>query len=198
MKKALSVFMAVLMLFAALSVGTSASSSDPSPWHGELGSGKPATMEQAVLKFELNGGKLKTGAYVYDTTTGEFSYQDGITGTYVMVPRDEEHATMKAGTTVVLPVVTAPAGWEFTGWYCYTDQQSYAANCAYKLPADCGGQVIEFGAAYTPAEVEEDTFTKVLGILIKVFGAIIGLIMYAGDTEAGVALMEKILGGVLG
>ena len=37
----------------------------------------------------------------------------------------------------------------------------------------------------------------ILGILIKVFGAIIGIVMYQGDTEAGVALMEKVLGGIL-
>ena len=39
---------------------------------------------------------------------------------------------------------------------------------------------------------------KVMKILFSVFGTIIGLLFYAGDTEAGIALMEKVFGGVLG
>ncbi|MDD6528133.1 MAG: hypothetical protein PUF31_10095, partial [Oscillospiraceae bacterium] len=61
MKKALSVFLAILMMFSALSVGTFAaddttgSSVATSPWHGPDGSGKPARYNQVVINFKLNG-----------------------------------------------------------------------------------------------------------------------------------------------
>ena len=197
MKKALSLFMAVLMMFAAMAVGASAESSvNPSPWHGPEGSGKPATPEQAVLSFDLNGGTMKNAVAVYDLNTGTFTSQTGVTGTWYMVPANAN--VMKAGMQVTLPVVTAPKGYQFDGWYCYNDGQPYAANMSYTIPATGAGSVIQFRAAYSPAEIEEDSMTKVLSILTKVFGAIIGILLYAGDTEKGIALVEKMLSGILG
>lgn len=191
MKKILSVLLATLMLFSVLGVSASAS-----VYENYYDQGIVDRNTQVVLAFDLNGGSLKTGAYVYDTTISNFVYKDGedITGKYIMLPRTPD--TQLVGQFVKLPVLNAPDGWQFNGWYCYLDGNSYAANSDFKIPAGAAGEVIEFYAAYSPAEVEEDTFATVLGILIKVFGAIAGIILYNGDTEQGIALFDKILGAL--
>lgn len=191
MKKILSVLLATLMLFSVLGVSASAS-----VYENYYDQGIVDRNTQVVLAFDLNGGSLKTGAYVYDTTISKFVYKDGedITGKYIMLPRTPD--TQLVGQFVKLPVLNAPDGWQFNGWYCYLDGNSYAANSDFKIPAGAAGEVIEFYAAYSPAEVEEDTFATVLGILIKVFGAIAGIILYNGDTEQGIALFDKILGAL--
>ena len=195
MKKVLSLFLAVLMLFGAISVSASAADI-VSPWHGE---GGPATSEQAVLKFKLEGGTLKMGAYVYDLKSGKFVYTEpeDIGDEYVMVPLDG--SSLKPGYFATLPQVTAPAGYQFDGWYCYEDNKAYAATYGgYKIPDDGAGRVIEFHAAYSPTQPEEDTLTKIVGILIQIFGTIIGLIAFNGDTAAGQAMLDELLGGLLG
>lgn len=191
MKKILSVLLATLMLFSVLGVSASAS-----VYENYYDQGIVDRNTQVVLAFDLNGGSLKTGAYVYDTTKSNFVYKDGedITGKYIMLPRTPD--TQLVGQFVKLPVLNAPDGWQFNGWYCYLDGNSYAANSDFKIPAGAAGEVIEFYAAYSPAEVEEDTFATVLGILIKVFGAIAGIVLYNGDTEQGIALFDKILGAL--
>lgn len=191
MKKILSVLLATLMLFSVLGVSASAS-----VYENYYDQGIVDRNTQVVLAFDLNGGSLKTGAYVYDTTISNFVYKDGedITGKYIMLPRTPD--TQLVGQFIKLPVLNAPDGWQFNGWYCYLDGNSYAANSDFRIPAGSAGEVIEFYAAYSPAEVEEDTFATVLSILIKVFGAIAGIILYNGDTEQGIALFDKILGAL--
>ncbi|MBQ8029734.1 MAG: hypothetical protein IJ262_10080 [Clostridia bacterium] len=208
MKKALSVFLAVLMMFSCLAVGASASSSaNPSPWHGDAGSGKPATYEQCVVTFDAAGGTFKQALYVYDLATGAWDVAEAgsLKGVWAMVPQDS--ASQKPTQTIKTPTVTAPEGWQFDGWYCAgymslkaTELQgvTVGANTNLTLPTGCAGEVLQFTAAYSPAEPEEDTMATVMGILIKIFGTIIGILMYRGDADAGIAMMEKVLGGVLG
>ena len=209
MKKVLSVFLAVLMLFGALSVSSFAEETTapvvtpPMAYHDWWGEGGPCTPEQAVLSFNLNGGSLKSETQIYNEETGKFEWKAGkdVTGVYYMVPQDPN--TMKGGMGVVLPEVIAPSGQQFNGWYCEacpceTAQvgQTYAAAAVYKLPLNCGGTLIQFRASYSPATIEEPTIKKVVGILMKVFGTIIGLIAYGGDTKQGIAFMEKVFGGL--
>ena len=65
------------------------------------------------------------------------------------------------------------------------------------------GEVIEFYASYIPAEVEEDTFASVLNILIKVFGAIAGIILYMPVAFVAVIVwglavgLDKSIGGAI-
>ncbi len=224
MKKVLSVFLAMLMLFGALSVGafaeddttlapsestTGTPSYDPnvSPnvgydwWKGE---GAPCTADQAVLSFSLNGGTMKYDQQVWDFTVKDFVWQSGITGTYYMVP----HTGLQTGGDVIIfPDVVAPNGLSFAGWECISVGASkegqnlinctFGATGRFVIPTDAGGQLIQFVARYTSADQEEDTMTKVMGILMKVFGTIIGLLLYQGDSEQGIALMQKIFSGLL-
>ena len=203
MKKVLSLFLAVLMIFAAMSVSASAAEFED-PWHGF--DGAPASNEQAVLKFVLEGGKLKSSQYIYDTKDGKFKYAspDDIGDVYVMVPQDA--TSMKPGYSVSLPQLTAPKGYQFDGWYLYTlntdntiTKEAYSATWGgFIIPKGAAGKVLEFHPAYSPAEVEEDTLTKIIGILVQIFGTIIGLLAFNGDTEAGSAFLEKLLGGIVG
>ena len=45
-------------------------------------------------------------------------------------------------------------------------------------------------------EPDEDTLGKILGVMTTIFGALLGIIMFKGDTEAGVAMVQKVLGGI--
>lgn len=206
MKKALSVLLAILMMFSALGVGsiaaddTTGSSIATSPWHGPDGSGKPARYNQAVINFKLNGGTLKTAQQVYDLDTGKWIYTqpEDIVGTWTMVPQNDRDMIADGENFVTLPTINAPADKVFCGWYCTYDGSLYGAGGPYRIPSGAGGTIIEFSAQWEPADYEEPTMQKVMKILFSVFGTIIGLLFYAGDTEMGIAMMEKIFGGVLG
>lgn len=190
MKKLLAVLLATLMLFSTLGVSASAGAEN------FFNQNIVDRQSQVIISFDLNGGSLKTGAYVYDTSISDFVYKDGadITGKYIMIPRSDDAQCV--GHFVRLPAITPPSGYQFDGWYCYYDSNKYASNADYKIPVGAAGEVIEFYASYIPAEIEEDTFASVLGILIKVFGAIAGIVLYNGDTEEGIALFDKILGAL--
>ena len=58
------------------------------------------------------------------------------------------------------------------------------------------GRVVEFRAVYQEAKMEEDTFAKVFGILVQVFGTLIGLIAYQGNIEKGQDFMKKIFSSI--
>lgn len=197
MKKILSVVLAVMMLFSVMSVGASAASKYPDQWHRE----GLANDDQAVLVFNIMGGTMRDPQYVYDPVNG-VQLVSGVTGTYVMLPFNEE--ANKIGSVIVLPIVTPQSGMAFLGWE-YTDpsglRHTLAGNSTFYITEAhfTGNQygVINFTAVYTSAEPEEDTMAMILSILTKIFGAIIGIVLYGGDTEAGVALMNKVLGGLL-
>lgn len=194
MKKILSVFLAALMLFSVLGVSASATGYTEPGYDVYFNQNLADKDTQVVFCFETNGGTMMNGVYVYDVTNNTFVYTDNFSGRYIMLPRSEN--TQLVGQYISLPMVSAPAGSMFTGWYCYLDGNTYAASSSYKIPAGSAGQVIEFRAAFAPAEAEEDTMGNVLKILIKVFGAIAGILLYNGDTAQGIALFDKILGAL--
>lgn len=194
MKRIISVLLATLMLFSMLGVSATALNGDS--YSDYYDNGLVNRESQVILTFDLNGGTLKIPTAVYDFTKNDFVIKDGsdISGIYVKLPQDKN--TQIVGQYVKLPAVNPPAGSAFDGWYCYEDGKTYAANRDYQIPAGKQGDVIHFYAFYSPAEVEEDTFAAVLGILIKVFGAIAGILLYNGNTEQGIALFDKILGAL--
>lgn len=207
MKKVLSVFLAVLMLFGALSVSSFAEETTgpvvtpPMAYHDWWGEGGPCSKTQVVILFNLNGGTLQNETRVYNEETGEFEWKAGkdISGSYYMIPQDSNE--MVAGTgSVVLPVVSAPSGQQFYGWYCTEcpgdtgyGGQTFAAASSFDIPSGCAGKLIQFKASYGPADIEEPTINKVVGILIKVFGIIIGYLVF-NNKDQGIAFMEKVFG----
>lgn len=195
MKKILSVIMAVMMLFGTLAIGASAAATTVTDPYDFI-EGNFVNQDQVVLVFNFNGGSSKTAVRVYDTSSKKF-VSETVSGTYIMAP--ETVNELVVGNQVTLPSVTPPSGSSFVGWYCEDDGITYTTvPNGYTIPAKAGPSVITFTAWYEPAEAETDVMTTILGILTKVFGAIIGILLYNGDTEAGVALMEKMLGGIMG
>ncbi len=205
MKKALSVFLAVLMLFASLSVGSFAADEviDPTPgestrfetqWH-KAGVAAP---NQTIFAFNPNGGSIKGNVYTYDlkTNTWELNEAGTLTSTYYMVPMNNQMQI--EGRYITLPAVNAPAGWSFDGWFCYDDTSLYGANGRYNIPLGSGGTLITFDAQYSPLPVEGNDNNKAVDILTKVLGTILGLLFYEGDVTKGIAFIKNMIEGILG
>lgn len=210
MKKALSLFLAVLMLFSCFALSASAAGEDPHDFY--FGTNGPANADQCVVVFNPLGGTFRDAVTHYDYTLDSPKVSYGAaeySGTLVVVPSNS--LTMTGGSVISLPMVV-PAdttltfqGWEIIGYSRpdvslpegFRSGNVYSGGTQFILPSNCGGEILTFNARYTLGVAEEDTMATILNILIKVFGAIIGIMMYQGDTEAGVALMEKVLGGIL-
>lgn len=197
MKKVLAVFLSVMMLFGALSFSSSAENVSD-----YFNSTLVDPNKQAIVTFDPAGGTFKSPVWVYDSSKGGFNYVENYSGAiYVMLPRESNN--MEPGDYIYLPVMTAPSGYQFDGWFCYNNGTStglsatYAANSAYQIPYGSAGTVIRFIAAYSPTEPEADTMETVMNILIKVFGTIVGLLFLEG-ADAGIKMMEKLLSGIMG
>lgn len=193
MKKILAVLLSVMMLFSVLSVGASALDTSDIYLQGVL-------TKQVILSFNLNGGSIKGGVRVYEGLDSNdqpiFTYNSRFSeGVYYMIPETTD-SQVAGKSTVTLPRVNPPSGYAFNGWYCYLTNETYAANRPFDIPYYAAGTVIEFAADYTRTEPEEDTMSGVMDILVKVFGAIIGLLFLQGEkdpVEAGMQMMEGLL-----
>ena len=204
MKKVLSVFLAALMLFSCMAISASAEDSY-SYFGGDHGAD---SSKQCVLMFRLSGGTCKSGQYVYDTTTGTSTYvqAEDVPQVFVVVPDASKPADAKLflkDSSVTLPSVEGPKGQSFVGWQRVpamsgdTDNGTYTTvPGAYVVKEVDIGRVVEFRAVYQEAKMEEDTFAKVFGILIQVFGTLIGLIAYQGNIEKGQDFMKKIFSSI--
>ena len=194
MKKILSVFLAALMLFSVLGVSASAAGYLEPGFDVYFNQNLADKDTQVVFCFDTNSGTMMNGVYVYDVTNNTFVYTQDFSGRYIMLPRSKD--TQLVGQHITLPIVAPQTGYMFRGWYCYLDGNEYAGGSSYQIPAGTAGQVIEFRATYTPAPVEDEGPGAVIDILVKVFGAIAGILLYNGDTAQGIALFEKILGAL--
>lgn len=202
MKKILSVMLAIMMLFGALSLSASAADSvydemfqiQVPNTNNTIASGG-----HLILEFDFGPGKSKLPLPVY--SNGIFVETAEVTGTYYMLPTD--YNKLVAGAAVQLPSVQAADTDDFVGWYCYADKEYYTSGeYIERIPdewftANNGSRVVKFQAKYEPREPEGDTMATVLGILSKVFGTILGLLFFDGNASQGVALIEKILGGIM-
>lgn len=202
MKKVLALFLAIITLFSALSVGASAMDLEAVRKEQHLQD------NQVILSFDLNGGTIKGGIRVYtpsyydpDTKTtvqGSFSWSESyLENMYYMIP---ENGSQTPTSEVKLPGVTPPSGYVFNGWYCTWTNSTHPGNRMYTIPKNTGGQIIEFVADYAPEVEEEDEMAGVFNILVKVFGTIIGLLFLSdreeGAVEAGMQLMTDLLGSL--
>ena len=215
MKKVLSVFLAILMMFAAVSVGSFAADTDTSttapavtpvtPYHDWWKNGV-CNENQAVVTLLLNSGTLKGDYVVYDETLAKFKTVNGkdISGSYSFVPVKESGLQVAGSGFVILPAVTPGVDtYQFDGWRCTRCDgygqlvgQTFAANSVFNIPAGTGGTEIQLMAAFSPKEIEQPTMTKVIGILAKVFGMIYGAII--GDIDAGIAAVQELFQKMFG
>ena len=188
MKKILAVVLAVMMMFSCLAVASSAFEVTSEFTKGNV------TNDQVAILLNFNGGSSRDQLPVY--TNGDFVIQN-VSGSYIWLPESSED--LKKGASIQLPVATGADGKVLTGWRCSLDNKLYAATDWYKIPEDHSSKsYIQFIAEYTTAEAEEDTMATIMGILVKIFGGILGFLLFNGDTEAGVKYMENALAGILG
>ncbi len=203
MKKILSVMLAIMMLFGAMSINASAISYD---FNSQIGGEYPDSATQAIVVLHFGTtGSSKTVLSVYNPETSMFEYQSAVTGSYYYLPGNADAASrdMTAGSLIYLPEVTCSEETkECTGWqlqkYTINGMTKFAEGSYVELPADCGGKIYEFVAVYSDRAPEEDTMAMVLGVLMKVFGTIVGILFLDGNSAAGVELMQSVLGGLLG
>ena len=195
MKKVLSVFLAVLMMFSVMAIGASADD-ETEMWSYQ---GYPQSTAEAIIVLDINGGTYRDALKVYNLQTGQLELRElsaaEMKEKYVWTTLGD--GSFEPERPVSLPAATAPKGYQFDGWYCVTDHKTYGAvPNGYEIPEDGAGTVIEFRAAYSPTAPETDTFAKVFDVLIKVFGAIYGFLT-GGDTEKGIATMRKLFAGLM-
>lgn len=205
MKKILSVLLAVLMIFStmALSAAAAAPITDPNQ-ASDIRAKNTANSEKThvVIHYNLYDFKTKYAQYTYDVESGKFAYIPDVTGDFYQVP--ENSGQLYVGYKLPLPEVTAPEGKQFNGWRCTTavNRPTFAAGEAVTITADllelAPNNVIEFEVVWGSAVPEEDTMGTIMDILTKVFGAILGIIVFNGQTQKGVDLMKELLGGILG
>lgn len=199
MKKVLSVFLAVLMVFSFMAVSASAVES---PYFGP---GDGANDDQCVFLFRLSGGTCKSAQYVYNTSTGKSVYTNAedVPQVFVVTPGTDDNL-YKEDSYVTLPSVKPPKGQSFVGWQRVpsltdSDNGTYPTiPNGYKIKSYDIGKVVEFVAVYEAGEVEPDTFAKVFEILTKIFGTLIGLIAYQGNVDKGQDFMKKIFSSISG
>lgn len=201
MKKILAVVLTVMMLLGTLSVASSAENYGSINFFEEKNSAgnKIVNSNQAVISFKLGAGKITSGVWAYDIDSESFDYKEVFSGDYYyMIPQSSTAQTV--GTSVYLPVVTAPSGMVFNGW-SDSQGQIHACGTEYYIPSYAVGNIIRLEADYSLAQPEEGTMDGAMGILIKVFGSIIGLLFLSDKhgtaaIEEGMALVEKLIGGL--
>lgn len=220
MKKVLALFLAVLMLCGCFGVSASAADEETLGRYVDyFGEGKVADPDKECIVIYYSGiGSFAEGTTHYSYNQGPIPVGKNYKGVLVDAPIYGS-APMTAHQGYHLKDLPAVEGYVFKGWrFCgyefnggpvsYETNDNrylrlvdggttvYPGDSWVLLPTNCGGKALRFEAVFMLGETE-DTMGTILNILIKVFGAIIGIVMYQGDTEAGAALMEKVLGGIL-
>ena len=219
MKKVLALFLAVLMLCGCCGVSASAASEETlGLWEDYFGDGKIANSNKdCIIVYYPGVGAFPEGTTHYSYTQGPIRVGSSYKGVLVDAPF-AGNSLLQPHEAYHLKALQPAEGYEFRGWrfYGYVSGKTvqyettnnmylrlvdggttlYPGDSWILLPTNCAGEILKFEAEWRLVETE-DTMATVLSVLMKVFGAIIGILMYQGDTEAGVALMEKVLGGIL-
>lgn len=205
MKKILSVLLAVLMIFSTFALAASAAApiTDPNK-ASDIRATNTANSEKThvIIYYNLYDFTTKYSQYTYDVESGKFAYINNITGGFYQVP--ENSSQLYVGYKFALPEVTAPEGKQFNGWRCLThiDRPTFAAGEAITITSDmlslAQNNVIEFEVVWGSAAPEEDSMGKIVDILTKVFGAILGILIFNGQTQKGVDLVKEMFSGILG
>lgn len=205
MKKFLAAVLAVMMIFCSFAVSaaddvtTAPVYKTPNYGYVNFWEAEIANTNQTIVSFKLNSGKITSGVVAYDIANDSFEHLETFDGEYYyMVPYTA--SAQVPGSTIQLPVVTAPSDWVFNGWST-PDGEIYVGGTSYTIPSSAAYKVIRFEADYSIAEEEEDTMGGVMSILVKVFGSIVGLMFFSDEygssaIEEGMQLVEKLIGGL--
>ncbi len=207
MKKVLAVLLSVMMLFAALSLNSSAASYSENSGSDSLiltlRNTGVINERQVVFCFNLQIGTMYGEVPVYDRDHKTFTNTEGVTGRYYMIPdnRDAFEGVAgsnihTAGTSITLPSVIPPEGRVFDGWEYKNDEGEVSictAGSRFIIPeanyeANPDEAVIYFEAIYSPAEIEGDIFAKIISVLISLVSDFL--------KPYGINL-EELLGGIL-
>ncbi len=189
MKKVLSIILAVMMIFSCVAMSASALGEVSATFqNGKI------LADQVAICLDFNGGSARDTLYVYNN--GLFVETDGVSGVYYCLPKNETELVKNTG--FVFPVVTAKEGQQFTGWRHTVTNKLYAATDVYVIPEAEAGSTVQFIAEYTTAAAEGDTLATIMSVLVKVFGSIIGFILFNGDAAAGQAYVQNLIGDILG
>ncbi len=210
MKKLLSVLLAVMMLFGAVAMSASAADHDlgydaaSDILRSNTGLVEESTFgrvegEWVLIYFKTGNFTTNSMVKVYDTENGLTVYNNGLKGNFWFIP-DGPTSTYYIGGSVDLPLMADAAPNSFDGWKCRANGNSYVAGTNVTIDKSMvnGYGVVEFEPIASLAEVEEDTMGTILGILVKIFGTIVGLLFCNGDPAAGQELVGGLLGDILG
>lgn len=217
MKKILSVFLAVLMLFGALSVSSTAVSTAVSaPGLSQaIAKIKEVYGENAMYDAETNPtGRvvicyaIGDGSYMYDVPaydTSKPAGEDYIVWTttpgepYYQIPTNKDENYIGYGN-YQLPYVRDTEELQFVEWICSGNQEAYPAGKVLQLSSDMisgTSNCIYFTAKYITIAPQSDVLETVINILVKVFGSIIGFVFFSGDPDQGVEFMQDMIAGIL-
>lgn len=200
MKKILSVLLAVMMLFGALSLSSSAAlvnEADALAAVREVTGGSTAVNGNpyVVICYMIGEGTYGEPVQVYESNGFVNSENPG--AYYYRIPTTSNE--LYIGDKNFRPYsVVAPEGKDFDYWYCVENGQPYHPTLHYEITEDMvnANNVITLRASYSVAAGTEDTMSMIMGILIKVFGTIVGFLFFNGQTEAGIEVLEKMIGGL--
>ncbi len=212
MKKLLSVLLAVMMLFGTVAMSASAADFDMSYTDAssilisKTGMGVDDTFgrvegDWVLIYFNAGGFTTNSMIKIFDAQNSAVTtvQNPGFTGNFWFIP-DSVTSTYYIGGKVTLPRMLGNEIQSFEGWRCVATKDSYVAGEPANITADMVNDygVVEFEPIAGYAQAEEDTMGTILGILIKVFGSIVGLLFCNGDPVAGQEMVAGLLGGIVG
>ncbi len=212
MKKLLSVFLAVLMIFSVFSVSSSAATTVTAPdlqeaidatkaLYGENSMYNASTNKKGyvIVCYTVGVGTYMYEVNVYDTQKKDFVKTTAPGAAYYQVPtnRNENYIGY---ANYQLPYVMDTEEKQFVGWTCSGNQKQYTAGAVIQLTSDMitpGAECIYFNAEYITVVPQSDVLETIINVLIKVFGSIIGFLFFEGDPDQGAGFMEDMIGGIL-
>ena len=198
MKKVLALVLAVMMLFSAFTVSSSAAPIVAEEYYMSLKDSGVIKDDQVMITFDLlnSGATFKYPVSVYNDKEGTFTKSSSIKGVYYMIPNNNDLASsgfMTPGSSIILPEVIAPNGKDFKGWR-YVDfagrEEILAAGSNFVIPEGSNTfGVISFTAVLVTGEIEGDFLDKILGILLEVVVSVLSNFLPAEMLEG---LLEMI------
>ena len=150
-----NLLLVVVMAVLCVAVGMTASAGN----YEDIWSQGFANENQAVIVFDLDGGKIDGTVENFNLESMSFETVTELSGKYIMVPKNETE--QKERGYVNFPYIKAPEYHNVKGWYLAAQNTIYAPGSKYIIPISTAGTVIEFKALYE----DNTTYNLVDGVL---------------------------------